>query len=134
MQKQIIHKDQVSKKLYDIYPEFKVILETEYDLEEISMSYPVAGRFSTYLLELYKQGHTENFKIVAELIEDLLTYGDSYVSELAVIGYLEGIQNIWDNNAVDSEIFYGYLLPKSRQAWDELKVFWQRVIEDKVNS
>ena len=77
-----------------------------------------------HLLKLHQQGNITELETAAELIEQCVVDGDQYVSEWAVIGVLEGIQNGWSEYG--SEKFIPYLKPKSLEAWNELDDFWMQ--------
>ncbi len=86
--------------------------------------YVVMGDLAGHLLTLYKAGRTDEFGPLCEVIERLHADGDGYVRELATIGFLEGVQNVWANNDADPEDFCTFLLPESRKWWKELNDFW----------
>jgi len=46
------------------------------------------------------------------------------VDNLATIGYLEGIQNIWANNGINPEEMAKYLGEISLKWWMRLNRFW----------
>jgi hypothetical protein len=87
--------------------------------------YVALGDFARHLLELHQRNQTHAFPAVAQAIERLHVEGDHSVKEAATIGLLEGIQNVWSNNAVDPDLFGRNLLPESRKWWDELNAFWR---------
>ena len=91
------------------------------DDDDKELPYIVAAFFVSYLLEASTNENDETLRAAAQLIESLHLYGDNYVKELATIGYLEGIQNIWIYSNTD---FYDYLLPESRKWWNQLLKFW----------
>jgi hypothetical protein len=119
-----IDKSNVSNLLYKIYPDFKLVIKTEYDKVEQKLMYILTGRFAKFLLDQYRTDKSFDINKFALYIEDLLLYGDEYVQELAVIGFLEGIINIWGNNNADTGVVYNQLLPESKKWWDELLKFW----------
>lgn len=120
----VIKKGEVLESLYKFSPEFRKIVFMEYDEEERQLEYIIVGRYAKFLVDRYKDYPLTDFSREAEFIENLLLQDDSYVRELATIGFLEGIQNIWGNNDVDPNQFYKYLLPEGRKWWKELERFW----------
>ncbi len=124
-----ISEDQVLEFLYSSVSEFKVLVESELDEEDRKLSYIVAGSFAKFLLDSYKNGKTELLHSAAKFIEALHVNGNDKVRELATIGYLEGIQNVWGNNKTDPSIFYEYLRPESKKWWDQLNKFWSAEIK-----
>ncbi len=125
-----ITEDQVSELLYKYTPEFKTVLEDELDDEERKMNYLVAGTFARFLLDGYKSGNVKQLESAAKFIEELHLKGSETVKNLATVGYLEGIQNVWGNNGVDPSIFYGYLLAESQKWWLQLNKFWNGEIKE----
>jgi len=70
-------------------------------------------------------GHAYRCAIVVPVsLERLIVEGSPFVQGLAVVGVLEGIQNIWSNNKTDPEAFFPYLGLEGRNAWKELNRAW----------
>jgi len=91
---------------------------------ESEMLYVACGAFAAHLLGLQRRQQTGEFCRVAEVLERFHLEGDGYVRELATIGFLEGIQNVWSNQGADPESFMRYLLPESAKWWRSLNDFW----------
>ena len=92
--------------------------------EDHDLLYAALGDFAHHLLQLQQQSRTQEFPEVARVIERLHIEGDHYVREAATIGLLEGIQNVWANEATDPELFVRHLLPVSAKWWQSLNDFW----------
>jgi len=92
--------------------------------DDQDLLYIVMGDLARHLLALHQSGKTDEFVPLCEVIERLHLYGDVYVSELATIGILESIQNVWGHTKTDPEEFCRFLLPESRKWWSELNDFW----------
>jgi hypothetical protein len=74
-------------------------------------------------------GDISGFDAMFDLIERLVIEGDSYVSELAVIGYLEGMQmETVSSHGADPEAFRPWLRPLSAKYWQAINDFWERGI------
>lgn len=86
--------------------------------------YVAAGEFAGHLLSLHVAKNESSFPEVAGAIERLHIEGAPSVKELATVGVLEGVQNIWANCGADPEAFGRYLKPESRRRWDNLNAFW----------
>jgi hypothetical protein len=71
-------------------------------------------------------GRTEEFPAVFDVIERLVSDGDDYVRNLAVVGYLEGMQMMTVTKAgLDPETdFRPYCRPASDAWWERLNRFW----------
>lgn len=81
--------------------------------------------FAPHVIELQRSGAAGELSRLFEAIELLHTDGDSYVKELATIGYLEGIQIACSHTTdVRQEDFEPYLGPESRRWWRGLNAFW----------
>lgn len=86
--------------------------------------YTHAGNLASHLLALQKIGTCSEFPATGAFLESLCTDGEPYVVELAIIGFLEGIQNVWGHSDVKPELFLPFLGPVASKAWDDLNRFW----------
>jgi len=98
--------------------------ENLYDGERLY--YLDAGDFIRHLVDLRLRGRTEEFDSVFRMIEQLVVDGDGYVSNLGVIGYLEGLQMATVTSAgIDpEEEFRPRLGPVSSRWWERINRFW----------
>ena len=122
----MINREQVIPLIVEACPSFRQVLSQSDDKD---LPYVVLGDLARHLLGMYRAGQTNEFCILCELVERLHLDGDPYVKELATIGFLEGIQNVWANNGEDPENFCRFLLPESRKWWIDLNDFWQGKIK-----
>jgi len=88
------------------------------------LHYVAAGEYAHHLLQLYQSNEISTFAKVGEALERLVVEGSPFVQGLAIVGVLEGIQNVWSNNEIDPEIFFPYLRRASGNAWKELNRAW----------
>jgi len=88
------------------------------------MLYVAAGEFAHHLLALQLNDATSCFAQVGAAIERMHVEGTPEVKELATIGILEGIQNVWGNSGVNPEWFLDYLGPEGLAWWQSLNNFW----------
>lgn len=119
----MITKDEVVTRLLEVCPSFAGPYQRTV-AEYGDLLYVVAGEFAYHLLALDQHGDRSDFPAVGAFFERLHLQGDPCVRELATIGFLEGIQNVWSNNSVDPEKFTPYLGTESRRWWKSLKRFW----------
>lgn len=119
-----ITKCTVLNTLFKEYPDSHQLVNSPYDMEEQQLLYIIAGRFASYLLDLYRMGDSNDLTKFATFIEDLHVHGDEYTKELATIGFLEDIINVWSHNHTDPKIIYDYFLPESKKWRDELERLW----------
>ena len=114
----MISKDQVMPLLMEASPSYRL------PIEDRELLYLMLGDFARHLLQLQQQQQTDVFPSVARVIERLHFEGDQYVREAATIGLLEAIQNVWENQNTDPNIFAQHLLPESARWWQSLNDFW----------
>lgn len=90
------------------------------------LHYLDAGEFVRHLAQLESVGQRGEFAAVFQLIEELVTNGDPYVQELAVIGILEGFQMASVTKlGIDPELAFRPLVgPESEQWWARINNFW----------
>ncbi len=78
-----------------------------------------------HLADRLAAGDTSDLAPAFALIERLIRDGDDYVSELGVIGYLEGLQMATvTSRGIDPESFRPWFGPLSRRYWDAINEFW----------
>lgn len=84
-----------------------------------------AGNVARYLVSIYANGNTQEVADLFDVIEQLHIEGDDYVSELATIGFVEGIQGTVDQHpSVERDDLLPFLGPVTRQWWDAVDRFW----------
>jgi hypothetical protein len=90
------------------------------------LGYVDAADFIRHLVALRLAANTEEFPAVFDVIERLVIEGDAYVSNLAVIGYLEGFQMVTvTGQGLDPEQEFRPLLgPESEKWWLRINRFW----------
>lgn len=91
---------------------------------EEQLLYIDLGDFSGHLVDLYTNNELNEFNQVFDIVELLLIDGDDFVKEAAIIGFLEGIQNIASNSGVKPTEFMRFLKPTSAKWWNNLNDFW----------
>ena len=117
----MITKEQVIPMILKACPSYQEAWDKE---EDQDLLYVAMGNLARHILAMYKDGKIDEFGSLCQVIEVLHLEGDGYVRELATIGFLEGIQNVWGNDGTDPEEFCRFLLPESRKWWKELNDFW----------
>ncbi|MCK4635727.1 MAG: hypothetical protein KAT32_02590 [Candidatus Moranbacteria bacterium] len=121
MKKETIEYNDIVGELEKKFPKFNL------DKEEINLPYMIAGDFAVYLLECYNSESFDELQKGFNFIENLYLSGDSKIKELATIGFLEGIQNIWGNRKVDPENIFDILGKESQKQWKNLNKFWDKM-------
>jgi hypothetical protein len=117
----MIQREQVYELLLEACPSFRPVFDASDDRE---LHYVVAGEFASHLIQLYQRNDFNQFEAVSSFIELLHCDGDSYVKELATIGFLEAIQNVWGNSGFHPDLFVQWLQPVSLAYWKSLNKFW----------
>jgi len=109
-----------------IYKKFLADWEEDEDVELDGLPYYLAlGNLAHHLLDLLRTKNTQTFPKVFEVVELWQVTGSHYVQEAAVIGLLEGIQNIASHDKqIDPDEFIVWLGPVSKNYWDRLNRFW----------
>lgn len=125
----MIERDEVIPLLLEACPSFAPVwaeMEVANDDDDDRLHYLDASAFARHLGALWLAGDLHEMPAVFAVIERLVVDGDHYVSELAVIGYLEDLQTApADRFRLDPEVaFAPFLGPVSRRWWDRLNRFW----------
>ena len=115
--------DKVTFSLVAEIPEFVP------DADSIGLQYLVAGDFARFLLDAFRENDLALVQRGLVFIENLYFSDDAKVKELATVGYLEDIQNIWGNKDVDTELIFSMLGKESKKWWVELNRFWDGQIK-----
>jgi hypothetical protein len=128
----VILADEVMPLLLDACPSFEQAW-CESQVEDADdgsstgrVGYLDAADFVRHLAKLRLANDTNEFPAVFDVIERLVLEGDQYVSELAVIGYIEGFQTMTvTSRGLDPEQdFRPWLRPESEKRWKRINRFW----------
>jgi len=110
--------EEVDECLLNAFPDFVI------DEVDNGLPYCVAGSFAHYLLNAFQNDSIDTLYLAGKFIEELYSYKNIKIDELATVGYLEAIQNVWGNNSVDPEEMVKYLGSTSQKWWIKLNRFW----------
>ena len=91
---------------------------------DAGLDYIIAANYARHLLTIYSSDETKVFSAISYVIERMISQGDTYVSEFAIIGLLEDILFTWQSADRDQENFAQYLLPLSLAYWKSIAKFW----------
>lgn len=86
--------------------------------------YMLMGDFVEACSERLQQGRDDEIAGLFKQVERWIEQGDKYVSDLAVIGFIEDMQNGNIHNGTKPEEFIRFLGPRSRRYWDKVNRFW----------
>ena len=120
----MIQANQVLDMLVQVCPTFERERNEHVASYGNDVLYVAAGAFAHHLLVLQLKGATSCFASVGNTIELMHTDGVPEVKELATIGLLEGIQNVWGHSTTNPDVFLQYLGPASLNWWHALNNFW----------
>jgi len=81
--------------------------------------------FAQHAVDSYASEKTGEFPALFGLIERMITEGNAAVSELAIIGFIEDLQNISSHRWFGSKVFKKWLGPASRQGWQSVEKMWE---------
>ena len=116
-----IGKDQIWPLLLSACPEFTPEYN-DFDDEDLELPYVCVMTLTRFLVG---QNSSELYARVAHTVEKLIVDGDSYVSQFAVIGILEGMLEWPGSLSYDASVLFAEQLePTSALYWISLKKFW----------
>jgi hypothetical protein len=87
-------------------------------------NYLALSMLADHLIDRLEDDDTSRFDAVFEVVERWQTDGDPYVREAAIIGLLEGIQNILLSRRKTLDLFDPWLRPESKRDWERVIRFW----------
>src|SRR5687768_16988096 len=105
----MIEQNEAMQVLVDACPSFSDTWRAHLGEYGNDLLYIAAGKFASHILQLQQAQSISELGAVGRAIERLHVEGDSWVKELATIGILEGIQNVWSHSAIDPETFFPFL-------------------------
>ncbi len=94
--------------------------------------YNDAGVIAHHLVDSFERGDRSEFPAAFALLERCVGERDEQTKDLAIIGIIEDIQNIASHRSFGPWVFYEWLGPQSRSAWDQLCESWRQVAEAKA--
>ena len=98
--------------------------EHQVEWQDEDASYLGMNVFARHLVEQMGRGETEAFPKVFAVVERLIDEGDEEVRNLAVVGFLEGLQNNASWTEQGYVVFSPWLKPSTRAAWHQLEELW----------
>ena len=121
--------DNVSKILIKNFPD--IIEDALFLYDEETLEYMVSSDFARYIKRKFDEDNMEKVKKCLEFIELLLINGTQETRVLAIVGYLEDLQNVTGGSqTMDKyEIIYDYLGIELKKWWDKLNDFWDGKVD-----
>jgi hypothetical protein len=116
----------LTNSLPDLREVWKKYLEEEYgNSKEPDFSYLDISVINRFVVDKFKNSQTKGFDEFWKNVELLINNGDSFTSELMVIGLIEGVQNVCGNSNLNYQTgFDNWIQPATKKAWNDLIEFW----------
>ena len=77
-----------------------------------------------HVIDGFASGKTQNFETIFKITEQAVKSDNKLVSEVAVIGFIEGLLMVGSHEGMYSEFFKNWLGPESFKAFEELEHFF----------
>lgn len=93
--------------------------------------YLALSDLTNHLIQNLEAGQTQEFPAVFAVVEQWINHGEHYVSEAAVVGFLEDLSAKGRYKKATPHAFVMWLGPQSRKWWAEVIDFWERLDKGK---
>lgn len=126
-----MHQDDLPNELTAACPSFAMSMEWQdfwhdYGSEEKPLYYLLIAGLVRHIIRLLAEGTTEELPALFSLVERMVDDEDRYLATLAVVGFLEDLQNTNLHLATTSPAdFERFLEPHSAWWWEEVRLFWE---------
>ena len=124
----MIYKDEVMQLFVNVCPSFLKKWENHlhdiWDRNSESILYTDFAEFDRHLTDLVIEKEYGEFEAIFELVEQLLSEGDSFVQEAVIVGLLEDFQTGLESNGYDLKSFEKFLKPETKKYWIKVIKFW----------
>ena len=110
--------EEVTDALLKAFPKFA------YDDDNEGLHYLIAEDFARYILKAHKNNNIFILSRAGAFIENLYSYKDEQLDNLATVGYLEGIINVWASDEINPDEILEYLGEDSKKGWLYLNRAW----------
>jgi hypothetical protein len=125
-----VRRDEIQGELVAACPSFGTSPEWEafwsdYRDEEPPLYLLMPG-LVCHLGGLLTGGKTSELPALFSLVERMVDEGDAYVATLAVVGFLEDLQNSNLHEGTRPADFEPFFEPHTAWWWEEVRLFWER--------
>jgi hypothetical protein len=123
----LIRKFQMGPMLVEACPSFELEWKqflAEWAHEPDIPVYLALSDFARHLSGLLIEGNDPALTRVFNVVERFIVEGEAYVSEAAIVGLLEDLQNTNLHTGTTPDQYLPFLLPQSRRWWGKVKAFW----------
>ena len=120
---EFIVKDEMFSMLLDACSEAATEFEED-RRDHDGLSYVQIAVFARHIIRLFEGGKTESFPEIFSTVERLIVKGDEEVQGLAIVGFLESLQNnaSWTDSGL--RVYEKWLGSRSLKAWKDLERLW----------
>jgi hypothetical protein len=80
--------------------------------------------FAHHIVNSYATDKLDEFPAFFAALERLIVEGDEETVGLAVVGVIEGIQNVASHQPFGYAVFEKWLRPRSREEWAQIEAAW----------
>jgi hypothetical protein len=88
------------------------------------LPHAVLSELADYLIDCLKNGETDGFEEIFEVVEGWHVHGDHDTETAATIGLLEDLQNLNRHDQTVPAHFLRWLLPETSIWWQRVEDFW----------
>jgi hypothetical protein len=113
----------IADEIGHAYPELATEL---FSLSEDQLSdSQLMAEFASHIVDLFEAGHAEKVAPAFELTEHLIASGQETDKHVAIVGFLETVQNVASHRTCGISAFEQFLGVQSQTAWTELLETWK---------
>ena len=110
----------------EVGPLWEIFVEEWSDYDDGLPMYLFMGDFVRFCVAIYEDGNTMSLIKIFAVVERWLIEGDAYVSEAAIVGFLETLQNDGLHSATQPSDFMPFLGAEGRYWWGKVEAFWEK--------
>jgi hypothetical protein len=120
----VIEAADLAPLLQETCPSFAPEIQRHVEEYTTPLLYVLAGELARHAISLCDAHDIVSLTEVLSVVERMLSQGSDEVQTLAIVGILEGIQNVCLHTGGPSKEIEGLLQPASKMAWDALNRGW----------
>jgi hypothetical protein len=89
-----------------------------------TLPYAVLSELAGYLIDCLRNGETDGFQGIFDVVEEWHVHGDHETKTAATVGLVEDLQNLARHDQTVSAHFLRWLLPETSISWQRVEDFW----------
>ena len=125
----LLRKSPMGPMLVEACPSFALQWEqflAEWAEEPDLPIYVALSDFARHLSVLLADNNGQVLQRVFSVVERFIVEGDGYVSEAAIVGIIEDLQNTNLHEGTTPDQYLPFLLPQTRRWWAKVQAFWSK--------